>query len=215
MLTADLYYSFRSPYSYIGSWRYRALTRDYDLSIRLRPVYPIATRNPDFFKAVNPLWMSYLQMDVRRMAEFHEVPFGKPRPDPIVMNNETLEIADDQPFIRRLTYLGLEAERRGRGLDFCCEVGRDIWGGVENWHLDEHLSVSVARAGLDLAEMEASIAGRADELEVEIANNQRAEEEAGHWGTPCLVFEGEPFFGQDRIDMAVWRMTQKGLVVCN
>jgi len=27
-----------------------------------------------------------------------------------------------------------------------------------------------------------------------------------------LVFDGEPFFGQDRIDMAVWRMQQKGLV---
>ena len=26
-----------------------------------------------------------------------------------------------------------------------------------------------------------------------------------------LVFEGEPFFGQDRIGMARWRMEQKGL----
>jgi 2-hydroxychromene-2-carboxylate isomerase len=28
---------------------------------------------------------------------------------------------------------------------------------------------------------------------------------------PTLVFEGEPFFGQDRIAMATWRMEQKGL----
>jgi 2-hydroxychromene-2-carboxylate isomerase len=28
---------------------------------------------------------------------------------------------------------------------------------------------------------------------------------------PTLVFDGEPFFGQDRIDMALWRMEQKGL----
>jgi 2-hydroxychromene-2-carboxylate isomerase len=28
---------------------------------------------------------------------------------------------------------------------------------------------------------------------------------------PTLVFEGEPFFGQDRIEMAKWRMEQKGL----
>jgi hypothetical protein len=26
-----------------------------------------------------------------------------------------------------------------------------------------------------------------------------------------MVFEGEPFFGQDRIDVLVWRMKQKGL----
>jgi len=25
------------------------------------------------------------------------------------------------------------------------------------------------------------------------------------------VFDGEPFFGQDRIEMAKWRMEQKGL----
>jgi len=28
---------------------------------------------------------------------------------------------------------------------------------------------------------------------------------------PTLVFEGEPFFGQDRIGMVQWRMEQRGL----
>lgn len=31
-------------------------------------------------------------------------------------------------------------------------------------------------------------------------------------GVPTLVIDGEPFFGQDRIAMAQWRMEQKGLV---
>jgi hypothetical protein len=26
-----------------------------------------------------------------------------------------------------------------------------------------------------------------------------------------MVFEGEPFFGQDRLDVLVWRMKQRGL----
>jgi hypothetical protein len=26
-----------------------------------------------------------------------------------------------------------------------------------------------------------------------------------------MVFEGEPFFGQDRIDLLLWRMQQHGL----
>jgi hypothetical protein len=26
-----------------------------------------------------------------------------------------------------------------------------------------------------------------------------------------MVFEGEPFFGQDRIDLLRWRMEQRGL----
>jgi hypothetical protein len=32
---------------------------------------------------------------------------------------------------------------------------------------------------------------------------------AGHWGVPTLVFQGEPFFGQDRIDVLRWRLTQR------
>jgi diaminopimelate epimerase len=52
----------------------------------------------------------------------------------------------------------------------------------------------------------------ADALDAEIAANQASLEASGHCGVPTLVFDGEPFFGQDRIDMAVWRMQQKGLV---
>ena len=69
MLTADLYYSFRSPYSYLAIGRYRQLMQDYDLTITLRPVYPVAIRNPGFFKTVNPLWVPYLLSDVVRVAE--------------------------------------------------------------------------------------------------------------------------------------------------
>ena len=36
-------------------------------------------------------------------------------------------------------------------------------------------------------------------------------EAAGHWGVPTMVFQGEPFFGQDRIDLLVWRFRQHGL----
>ena len=33
-----------------------------------------------------------------------------------------------------------------------------------------------------------------------IEENHAALQAAGHWGVPTMVFEGEPFFGQDRID---------------
>jgi hypothetical protein len=34
---------------------------------------------------------------------------------------------------------------------------------------------------------------------------------AGHWGVPTFVFEGEPYFGQDRMDLLLWRLRQRGL----
>lgn len=210
-LQADLFFSFRSPYSYLAVGRYRELGETCTVDIALRPVYPLAVRQPDFFERNHPNWLGYTFRDMFRVAQFHGIPFGPPRPDPIIQNVQTREIAADQPYIRRITRLGQAAARRGKGLAFAAEAGRLIWGGAENWHEGEHLSGAAERAGLDLAELDAEVTAQAVELDAEIAANQDALEAGGHWGVPTLVFEGEPFFGQDRIEMARWRMEQKGL----
>jgi 2-hydroxychromene-2-carboxylate isomerase len=210
-LNADLYFSFRSPYSYLAIGRYRAMAEQWDVDIALRPVYPLAIREPDFFERSHPNWLRYTFTDMFRVAQFHGIPFGPPRPDPIVQNVVTRQIAEEQPHIFRLVRMGQAAARRGKGLEFAHEVTRLIWGGAENWHEGVHLAEAAQRAGLDLAELDAEAVRDAEALDEEIAANQLALEAAGHWGVPTLVFDGEPFFGQDRIEMALWRMQQKGL----
>ena len=210
-LTADLYFSFRSPYSYLAIGRYRDMAEAFDLDIALRPVYPLAIRQPDFFERNHPNWLGYTMRDMIRVAQFHSVPFGAPRPDPIIQNVMTREIAADQPYIRRITRLGQAAARRGKGLAFAHEAAALIWGGAENWHEGDHLAGAAQRAGLDLGELDAEATAEADALDAEIAANQASLEAAGHWGVPTLVFDGEPFFGQDRIEMVQWRMEHKGL----
>lgn len=210
-LTADLFFSFRSPYSYLAIGRYRAMAEEWDVDIALRPVYPLAIREPDFFERNPPNWLRYTFTDMFRVAQFHGIPFGPPRPDPIVQNVMTRKIADEQPYIFRLTRLGQAAARRGKGTEFAHEAGRLIWGGAENWHEGDHLAEATQRAGLDLAELDAEAVADAEALDAEIHANQTALEAGGHWGVPTLVFEGEPFFGQDRIEMVLWRMQQKGL----
>jgi 2-hydroxychromene-2-carboxylate isomerase len=210
-LRADLYWSFRSPYSYLAIDRYRGMTQDHDLEIDLRPVYPLAIRQPDFFERSHPNWLGYTVRDVIRLSQYHGIPLGQPRPDPIVQDIATRRIAADQPYIFRLVRLGQAAARRGRSLAFCAEAARLIWGGTEHWHEGEHLAGAAARAGLDLAELDAEAEADAASLDAEVAANQAALEAAGHWGVPTLVFDNEPFFGQDRIDLALWRMKQAGL----
>jgi len=61
------------------------------------------------------------------------------------------------------------------------------------------------RAGLDLAAMDAAIADPASHRAT-VEESQEALAAAGHWGVPTFVFEGEPFFGEDRIDMLRWRL---------
>ena len=210
-LHAELYFSFRSPYSYLSVGRYRAMAEEYDLGIALKPVYPLAIRQPDFFERNHPNWLGYTMRDMMRVAQFHGIPFGAPRPDPIVQNIMTREIAEDQPRIRRVTRMGQAAARRGKGLVFAAEAGRMIWGGQEGWDEGGNLERALEAAGLDPAEVSAEVEAEAEALDAEIAANQSSLEAAGHWGVPTLVFEGEPFFGQDRIAMVKWRMEQKGL----
>lgn len=210
-LAADIFWSFRSPYSYLAIGRYRQLAEDYDVTLNLRPVYPLAVREPNFFERNHPNWLRYTMLDMMRVAAFHNIPFGPPRPDPIVQDIATRKIAADQPYIYRLTRLGQAAARRGKSLAFCHEAAMLIWGGAQNWHEGDHLKGAAMRAGLDLAELDAEAASDATALDAEIAENQAALEASGHWGVPTLVFNEEPFFGQDRIDMAIWRMEQNGL----
>ena len=211
-LAADLFFSFRSPYSYLAIGRYRDLSETHNVDITLRPVYPIAIRDPDILFTGTPLAGRYIFMDAARSAEMLGIPYRWPRPDPIVQNLATREIAAEQPYIYRLTRMGQAAANRGKGLAFADEVSKIIWSGnTDDWHEGAHMAQAVARAGLDLAELDAEVSAQAEELDAEIAANEKALEAGGHWGVPTLVFEGEPFFGQDRIDMAKWRMEQKGL----
>jgi 2-hydroxychromene-2-carboxylate isomerase len=210
-ITADLYFSFRSPYSYLAVGRYRAMAEAWGVDIALKPVYPLAIRQPDFFERNHSNWLRYMMIDVMRLAQFHGIRFGAPRPDPIVQDVMTRKIAEDQPYIRRITCLAQSAARRGQGLVFAHEVGQLIWGGAENWHEGAHLAGAAERAGLNLGELDAELAADGDALEAEIAANQAALESAGHWGVPTVVLNGEPFFGQDRIDMVAWRLEQLGL----
>jgi len=107
--------------------------------------------------------------------------------------------------------MGQAAARRGKGLDFVDKVSRLIWGGTPNWHEGDHLTNAAKACDLDFDQLEKEVADEAATLDAEIAENQKALEMSGHWGVPTLVFNNEPFFGQDRIELVLWRMKQAGL----
>jgi 2-hydroxychromene-2-carboxylate isomerase len=215
-LTFDFYFSFRSPYSYLATPQLEALTQRYDVTPRMRIVLPIALRIPGFFKTVNPLWPAYLLRDTFRIAQMHAIPYRWPRPDPIVMDIAAGEVAPVQPYIHRVSRLGVAAERAGRGFQFVRRAAHAIWSGeVDDWHDGEHLTAALEAAGLDAGEVERKAVEDAADLDAEIARNEADQRNAGHWGVPLFVFDHEPFFGQDRLDHLLWRMRQAGLAERN
>lgn len=205
----DVFWSFRSPYSYLATPDLLRLREDFEVDVRFRPVLPIAVRTKESLFKADQRPVRYLMIDMVRRAEFLGMKFGRPSPDPIVQNLETFEVAVEQPYIYRLTGLGIEAARRGRGLEFAYHVSHLIWGGEAGWNEGDKLAEATAKAGLDLAEMDAAII--ANDPKPEIEANHAALDASGHWGVPTMVFNGEPFFGQDRIDTLRWRLEKSGV----
>ncbi len=207
----DVYWSFRSPYSYLAIPELLQLRDNYDVELALRVVMPIAVRAPEkVFDPNNRKPMHYIVMDSRRRAKYLGIPFKYPaNPDPVVQDKKTLSVAKEQPYIYRLSKLGVEAQRRGKGIELTAAVSSLIMGGTDNWDQGDHLANAVSSAGLNLSDLDAAI-GSGDHLE-EIHQNQESLDAAGHWGVPTMVVRGEPFFGQDRIDTLRWRLDQLGL----
>ena len=210
MKTVDVYWSFRSPYSYLATPDMLEIKANYKVTVNLRVVMPIAIRNPNIlFTDAGKVRVKYIQLDWARRAEFLGLSNIWPSPDPIVQDMETLKISENQPYIFRLSYLGVEAQRQGKGIEFAKEVASVIFGGTENWHEGTHIKDAAERAELDLKKMENAIESGDHANEIEI--NHKSLENAGQWGVPTFVFEGEPFFGQDRAETLRWRLEREGL----
>ncbi|MDJ0922315.1 MAG: DsbA family protein [Henriciella sp.] len=211
MQTVDVYWSFRSPYSYLATKRLRALPSKWDVRVRPRPVYPIAIRTPEFFSEIRPQWVPYLMRDVVRLSQYLDLPLGPLNPDPVVMDMMTRKIAEEQPYIHRLTRLGILACEVSdeAGWAFMDEVSTLIWSGGA-WTEGTALAEAAARAGHDLAELDKRQEAETERLTEAIEANQ-AEQDKHHWGVPLMVFDDEGYFGQDRIDLLEWRLEQAGI----
>lgn len=81
-LFADLFWSFRSPYSCLALVRACALAERCDLVLNARLVYPLAVRGTSFFARTDARFVRYVALDNRRVAEAEGIPFRFPRPTP-------------------------------------------------------------------------------------------------------------------------------------
>ncbi|WDI32456.1 DsbA family protein [Hyphococcus flavus] len=209
MMVLEVFYSFRSPYSYLAVDRLNAIENDYALDLRFRPVRPLAMREPDFFEKGRKQFLPYLVRDVAREAERLGVAIAAPDPDPIQMNMETGKVAPEQPDMMRVMSLAFAAIEHKKGLAFAQSAGRRIWSG-QPWTSDEALSGACVDAGLELSALSSWSRENQKLISERIAENEAAQLEY-HWGVPLMVLDGEPFFGQDRLDSLVWRLEKMGV----
>jgi len=94
-------------------------------------------------------------------------------------------------------------------MTFLDPVTHLIWSDtVEKWHEGEHLLNAVTGTGLNFSSLRIQADPEAERLEAIIKANTDTRTAAGHWGVPCMVFEDEPFSGQDCMDLLNWRFDQ-------
>jgi len=206
----DLYWSFRSPYSYLALKKIRDIQARRNVHFNVKIVMPLAIRDPKFFDSRGTTWLSYVMRDIFRLAQMTEQTIMPPRPDPIVQEMATAQIAEKQPYIWRLSYLGVLASETDKALPFIDEVSQIIWSG-ENWFDGEALAQATARAGLNLKALDLQIKGQETELTARLEQHDKDLRAAGHWGVPTCVINHEPFFGMDRLDALEWRLDQNGI----
>ncbi len=192
--TLELFFSFRSPYSYLALRRVRALVERYGVTLRVRPVLPMVMRG---LPVPRPKRL-YIVRDAKREATRLGVPFGRIC-DPLGSGVE-----------RCLAVFPL-AESRGLGFEFVESAARGIWSEALDVASDAGLRTVIERVGISWEE--ASEALNDSSWRAMAEENRAALFAHGLWGVPTLVLGELAVWGQDRLPILEARLEGAALRV--
>jgi 2-hydroxychromene-2-carboxylate isomerase len=223
-ITVPVFWSMRSPYCYISLDRCLEYQRRYNLTLELVPIWPIAIKDPHAFDVMKEMHyrLPYQNVDLFRAAAFHGVQLLYPNPDPVnqlpAPDSPYGKIAafEDQKDIQFLTYTAVGAAEMGKGWDYMNMVMRTVWNGeTVPWNRDDYkyIKQAIQLAGIDADALVKDVQTNPTKYKDLVDRNTERQKDntCEHTGVPLFVFKGEPFFGQDRMDMLIWRLAQYGL----
>ena len=175
----ELFFSFRSSYSYLALDRVYAIADAYRLELRLRPVLPMVTRGAPLPAAK----LRYLLTDAAREAARLDLPFGRIA-DPIGVG------------VDRLMAVFFYAREERRERDFVRNAAEAVWSRGVDVTTDKGLRKVTGRTGLFWPNVVAALG--ADAWREEIADNAVALQDAGGCGVPTVRLGDFVAWGQDR-----------------
>jgi 2-hydroxychromene-2-carboxylate isomerase len=196
----ETYYDFRSPYAYFADYRIRQGGLGFPGQVEWvgRPIFIDVILNLQFGRepwapyvdTLIPPKRAYLMADIRRMAEFYGAPC-KPswkwpsRPNQI-------------PALCIASLLSGKTEEAFRSA---------IFDGL--WHEQKDIAdPTVLRDILNRAGGDTTLLEQASDPSVHEAVTKRSAEAYanGVFGTPTFVWNGEIFFGADRLEVLAWKV---------
>jgi 2-hydroxychromene-2-carboxylate isomerase len=188
----EMFYSFRSPYSYLALQRTFDVADAFGLKLEVRPVLPMVMRG----MAVPRTKLLYIVKDASREAERLGIPFGRMF-DPVGRGAERC--------IAGFYY----AKAQGRERDFLLAAGNAIWGEGIDVAGDGGMEQVAQQSGLFWPEFKAALAH--DDWRNDAEKNRAEMTEAGIWGVPSFKIGDLTLWGQDR----VWLLARKIEDMCH
>jgi 2-hydroxychromene-2-carboxylate isomerase len=198
-LSIDYYFAPQSPYAYLGHARFASIARAAGAKVHVLPVdlggkvFPVSGGLPLSKRA--PQRQAYRLLELRRFSEWVDVPLTlQPKYFPVNGDDAAkLIIAVDMKD-------GTDAAMKLTGA-----VLRAVWAEDRNIADEAQLAALLAALGLPAARLEAAHSQAAHERYE--ADTQRAID-AGVFGAPSYVIDGEIFWGQDRLDFVQRRLAK-------
>eukprot|EP01083_Nonionella_stella_P053048 140521_1 len=186
--TLNLYFSFRSPYSYLVLERATRICDKNDLKLNIKPVLPSIFRKVN----INPHKGMYILWDCARCAEFLGIPFGS-----------VFDVGLDLNLIELCLKLFLYAKSKGKERQFTLEIAKCIWCKGKNISKEETIRKIFTKCGaLNYDEYR-------NEYQIKYLNaNQHLKMaetnlndlySTGNWGVPTMQLDDRSVWGQDRL----------------
>lgn len=176
----EVFFSIRSPYSYLGLERAVMLAKAWNIPLRLRPVLPMLMRGqpvPDTKK-----W--YIFQDTKREASKLGLPYGFVA-DPLGAGVERCYALFDY------------ARSSGREIDYMRSYARAVNAEGIRSETDAGLRIIVERAGLNWQKAKLFLTDQSWRDWAEV--NRKAMYEHGLWGVPSFRYGNVSCWGQDRL----------------
>ena len=185
----QFYFDLSSPYGYFAALKIDKLAKDFDREVSWHPIMlGVAMKITDSKPlGIVPLKSDYVKNDWDRLSRYMNVPWKILEKFPIASlaaSRSFYWLVDEKPEIAKQFVLDIYDTYFGKGRDISdVEIIADI---------AERLGV--VRKDLILAVQD-------DAVKVRLKNETSAAIDAGVFGSPFFIIDGEPFWGADRFWM--------------
>ena len=200
MTTIDYYLAPVSPWTYLGHERFARIAAAAGATVRVLPmdlgkVFPVSGGLPLGQRA--PQRQAYRLVELARFRDALGLPLNvKPKffpvpGDPAARLIVAVELADGAAAAMQLTGCVLAA----------------VWAQERDISSDATLAELLDECGLPAQRLQASLT---PEVQARYDRNTQQAIEAGVFGSPSYVIDGEIYWGQDRLDFVERRLARQG-----